>query len=79
MCGWGWGGGGSKNFWLSDAGREAGSVGLHADYLSDKRGIQTICFRKGQGEGREPPLESTSLNLDQLWLGACSVFFFLTL
>lgn len=28
---------------------EAGSVGLHADYLSDKRGIQTMCFRKGRG------------------------------
>lgn len=26
-------------------------MGLHADYLSDKRGIQTMCFRKGWGGG----------------------------
>ena len=39
-------------------------MGLHADYLSDKRGIQTMCFRKGWGGGaKEPPLETTSLNL----------------
>lgn len=69
MCGWGRGGGGSKNFWLlSDAGpvRLAQWGCMLITYLIREEFKLCVLGRGGVG-GREPPLETTRLNLDWSW------------
>lgn len=69
MCGWERGGGCNKNFWLLS---DSGPVSLAQwgcmliTYLIREE-FKVCVLGRGQAGGREPPLETSSLNLDLLW------------